>query len=237
MTARETWEVTLRATRQVGRPIFFAMAIIILAFVPVFALSGQVGKLFHPLALTKTFAMIGSTLLAVTIVPVLCSVLVRGPFHSEDHNWVMRVLLGIYEPVLNWALRCRRTVLAGAALLLASAFILAAGLPRRVVAKLDRWPALQRVASGMGGEFMPPLNEGSLLFMPILMPTTSLPEVKRVMAWQDKVIAATHEVVSVAGKLGRSETATDPAPIEMIETTIMLKPESEWRAEMHHHIP
>src|SRR6185436_2051692 len=100
----------------VGRPIFFAMAIIILAFVPVFALTGQEGKLFHPLAFTKTFAMIGSTILAVTIVPVLCTWLVRGPFHSEDRNWIMRVLLRIYDPALNWALIHRKTVMSFAAL-------------------------------------------------------------------------------------------------------------------------
>src|SRR4030095_9886570 len=105
LTASETWQIVLESSRQIGRPIFFAMTIIILAFIPVFALSGQEGKLFHPLAFTKTFAMLGSTLLAVTIVPVLCTVLVRGPFHPEERNWVMRVLLRLYEPVLNFALR------------------------------------------------------------------------------------------------------------------------------------
>src|SRR4030095_16460316 len=97
LSAAETFDVTLAAAKQVGRPIFFAMAIIILAFVPVFALTGQSGKLFHPLAFTKTFAMVGSTLLAVTVVPVLCSILVRGPFHAEDRNWIMRALLQIYD--------------------------------------------------------------------------------------------------------------------------------------------
>ncbi len=211
LTAAETMSVTQSAAQQVGRPIFFAMAIIILAFVPVFALTGQEGKLFHPLAFTKTFAMIGSTLLAVTIVPVLCSVLVRGPFHGEQDNVVMRFLLRIYEPVLDWALHHRKSVLAGAAALLTGAGFL---------------------TTRMGSEFMPPLNEGSLLFMPVLLPSTSLTEVKRIMSWQDQVIAQTPEVASVAGKLGRAETATDPAPVEMIETTIMLKPESEWRAGM-----
>ncbi len=211
LTAAETWQVTLEASKQVGRPIFFAMAIIILAFVPVFALTGQEGKLFHPLAFTKTFAMIGSTLLAVTIVPVLCSVLVRGPFHREESNIVMRVLLRIYDPVLDWALHHRKSVIAGAATLLAGAGFL---------------------TTRMGTEFMPPLNEGSLLFMPVLLPQTSLTEVKRIMAWQDTVIAQTPEVLSAAGKLGRAESATDPAPVEMIETTITLKPENEWRSGM-----
>src|SRR5206468_10920469 len=111
----ETWRVVLSASQQVGRPIFFAMGIIILAFVPIFTLTGQEGKLFHPLAWTKTFAMVGATVLAVTLVPVLCTFLVRGPFHAEDRNWVMRALLAIYDPVLDWALRFRKTVLALAA--------------------------------------------------------------------------------------------------------------------------
>jgi Cu(I)/Ag(I) efflux system membrane protein CusA/SilA len=208
LTPAETSAVTLTAAKQVGRPIFFAMAIIILAFVPVFALSGQEGKLFHPLAFTKTFAMIGSTLLAVTIIPVLCAVLVRGPFHREEENIVMKFLLKLYDPALNWALKHRKTVLSVAAVMLVAALALT-----------------QR----MGREFMPPLNEGSLLFMPVLLPNTSLTEVKRIMAWQDKVMAETPEVITAAGKLGRAESATDPAPVEMIETTIMLKPESEWR--------
>ncbi|MBI3871159.1 MAG: efflux RND transporter permease subunit [Verrucomicrobia bacterium] len=229
------WRLTLEASRQVGRPIFFAMVIIILAFVPVFALSGQEGKLFHPLAFTKTFAMVGSTILAVTVVPVLCGLLVRGPFRSERNNWIMRMLLAIYDPLLGLALRWRKTVIAAALLLLALATILAAGLPRNWRRNLaDRgWPGLARATQGMGSEFMPPLNEGSLLFMPVLVPSTSLSEVKRIMAWQDQVIAGfSNEVASVAGKLGRAETATDPAPVEMIETTILLKPESEWRKGM-----
>jgi Cu(I)/Ag(I) efflux system membrane protein CusA/SilA len=204
-------EVIRHAAHQVGRPIFFAMAIIILAFLPVFALTGQEGKLFHPLAFTKTFAMIGATLLGVTLVPVLCTWLVRGPFHAENENIVMRFLMRLYRPALEFALRHGRIVLAGAAALLAAAIFL---------------------ATRLGSEFMPPLNEGSLLFMPVLLPSTSLTEVKRVMAWQDRVIKSTPEVDSVAGKLGRAETPTDPAPVEMIETTIMLKPQEAWRPGM-----
>ncbi len=209
LTALETLETTRVAARQVGRPIFFAMAIIILAFLPVFALGGQEGKLFHPLAFTKTFAMIGATLLGVTLVPVLCTWLVRGPFHEEKDNVVMRFLMNIYRPALEWALGHGKTVLLGAFALLAAAVVL---------------------AGRIGSEFMPPLEEGSLLFMPVLLPSTSLTEVKRVMSWQDRVIKSVPEVESVAGKLGRGETPTDPAPVEMIETTIMLKPRSEWRA-------
>ncbi|MSR66319.1 MAG: efflux RND transporter permease subunit [Pedosphaera sp.] len=227
LTSQETWDATLAASKQVGRPIFFAMAIIILAFVPVFALTGQEGKLFHPLAFAKTFAMIGSTLLAVTVVPALCALLVRGPFHAEDRNWIMRFLLAIYDPVLNWALGHRKTVLSIAALLLAFALAMSIGLPRPAIEKLEQWnlPALAKAVRGFGSEFMPPLNEGALLFMPVMVPSTSLTEVKRIMSWQDRVISELPEVAIVAGKLGRAETATDPAPVEMIETTITLKPE------------
>jgi Cu(I)/Ag(I) efflux system membrane protein CusA/SilA len=234
LTAAETWQVTLTASQQVGRPIFLAMAIIILAFVPVFTLTGQEGKLFHPLAWTKTFAMVGATVLAVTLVPVLCTLLVRGPFHAEEHNWVMKFLLRLYDPVLDWALVHRKTVLGLAASLLAFCAVLAFGLPRAVVDRFQisdfKLPA--RLAAGYGSEFMPTLQEGSLLFMPVLVPSTSLTEIKRIMAWQDQVIAATPEVASVAGKLGRFDSATDPAPAEMIETTITLKPTTQWRPGM-----
>ena len=232
LTSQETFQVVLRASKQVGRPIFFAMAIIILAFVPVFALTGQEGKLFHPLAFTKTFAMVGSTLLAVTIVPVLCTWLVRGPFRPEGRNLVMKTLLRLYDPALDFALRRRKTVVSLAALLLTLAIIVAFGLPRPINRLLGFFPPLQRLTAGMGKEFMPPLNEGSLLFMPTFVPATAMSEVKRTMSWQDRVLRQTPEVLSVAGKLGRADTPTDPAPTEMIETTIMLKPQSEWRAGM-----
>ena len=227
----ESRQATLAAAQQVGRPIFFAMVIIILAFIPVFALGGQEGKLFHPLAFTKTFAMAGSTLLAVTLVPALCATFIRGPFRAEAENPLMLLLLALYNPILDAALRRRKTVAGLALLAVLAALALACGLPRGVAEKIAAVsPALGRqLPRGLGSEFMPALNEGSLLFMPVLVPSTSLTEVQRIMAWQDAVIKQTPEVVSAAGKLGRSETATDPAPVEMIETTIMLKPESEWR--------
>jgi Cu(I)/Ag(I) efflux system membrane protein CusA/SilA len=223
--------ITLVASQQVGRPIFFAMGIIILAFVPIFSMTGQEGKLFHPLAWTKTFAMVGATVLAVTLVPVLCALLVRGPFHPEDRNLIMRGLLAVYDPVLSWALRFRRTVLALASALLAACCFIAFGVPAALSAALAQFsPRLAaQLPNGFGSEFMPTLQEGSLLFMPVLLPSTSLTEIKRIMAWQDQTIRTTPEVVSAAGKLGRFETATDPAPVEMIETTIMLKPPAEWR--------
>jgi Cu(I)/Ag(I) efflux system membrane protein CusA/SilA len=234
LNGAETLEVTLVAAKQVGRPIFFAVAIIILAFVPVFALSGQEGKLFHPLAFTKTFAMVGAAVLAVTLVPVLCATLVRGPFQAEDKNWLMRGLLAVYDPVLAGALKHRKTVIGSALILLAVAWILALGVSRKIVSEIAKVnPQLaEKMPPGMGSEFMPPLNEGSLLFMPVLLPQVSLSEVQRIMAWQDRVIKDTPEVESVAGKLGRAETPTDPAPAQMIETTIMLKPESDWRKDM-----
>jgi len=228
LTADETWHTVLAASQQVGRPIFFAMGIIVLAFVPIFALTGQEGKLFHPLAWTKTFAMVGATLLAVTLVPVLCTLLVRGPFHNEDRNWLMRALLAIYDPVLDWALRARKTVLSLAVALLACCLVIAFGLPRPWRTSLGD-PAWAR---GFGSEFMPTLEEGSLLFMPVLVPSTSFTEVKRIMAWQDRTIRQMPEVASVTGKLGRFDTPTDPAPVEMIETTIMLKPTDQWRPGM-----
>ncbi|MBI5424792.1 MAG: efflux RND transporter permease subunit [Opitutae bacterium] len=228
LTAKEVFQLTLEAATQVGRPMFFSMLIIILAFVPVFLLSGQEGKLFHPLAYTKSFALIGAMLLAITAVPVFCTLLVRGPFKPEHENWLMRGLLKIYDPVLDWALTHRKSVLGAAFALLAVCLVVAFGLPRAVNARLS--PEVSRHLSGFGSEFMPTLEEGSLLFMPVLLPATSLTEVKRIMAWQDKVMSEHPAVASVAGKLGRAETATDPAPVEMIETTIMLKPPSEWPA-------
>ena len=228
LTPPEVFQQTLDAATQVGRPMFFSMMIIILAFVPVFMLSGQEGKLFHPLAYTKSFALLGAVLLAITAVPVFCTWLVRGPFKPESENWLMKGLLKVYKPTLDWALIHRKTVLALAATLLAAASLIAFGLPKALNEKLP--PQLARHTGGFGSEFMPTLEEGSLLFMPVLLPSTSLTEVKRIMSWQDKVIAAHPEVVSVAGKLGRADTATDPAPVEMIETTILLKPPAQWRA-------
>ncbi len=227
LTAMERWQTTLVASKQVGRPIFYAMAIILLAFVPVFALTGQEGKLFHPLAFTKTFAMLGATILGVTLVPVLCSYLVKGPYHEEDRHIVMRFLMRIYEPTLDHALRFPRTVVGAAVVLLGFCLLMAFGLPRATTKSLADagWVRTASLFKGFGKEFMPPLNEGGLLHMPVLSPKTGLKEIQRVMSWQDKVMAEFPEIEIVAGKLGRFETATDPAPTEMLETTIMLKPE------------
>ena len=203
--------ITEQAAQQVGRPIFFAMAIIILAFVPVFALTGLEGKMFHPLAITKTWAMIGSSLLAVTLVPVLCSLLIRGRLQREEENRLMTVLKSAYQPVLSWALAHRRSTVTAAALLFGIALLL---------------------ASRIGTEFMPPLNEGSLLFMPVTQPNISISEAKRLATLQDRIIKATPEVEYVLGKVGRADTATDPSPLSMFETIILLKPPEQWRPGM-----
>jgi Cu(I)/Ag(I) efflux system membrane protein CusA/SilA len=201
------WQITLDAAKVVGRPIFFAMIIIILAFVPVFALTGMEGKMFHPLAFTKTFAMIASTLMAVTLVPVLCTFLIRGKLHREDENPVMRALRATYRPVLGWALRHRALTLAAAALLFMAALY---------------------TATTIGSEFMPPLDEETALFMPITDPRISLTKATEIMRQQDKIIAADPAVEKVVGKIGRAETATDPAPINMAETMLILKPKDQW---------
>jgi Cu(I)/Ag(I) efflux system membrane protein CusA/SilA len=158
---------------------------------------------------------------------VLCSFLVRGPYHEEDRNIVMSFLMRIYDPALSWALNHRKTVVGAAVILLAFCMLLAFGLPRATTKQLTDagFTRTAELFAGFGKEFMPPLNEGSLLHMPVMMPKTGFKEIQRVMSWQDQIIAATPEVETVAGKLGRFETATDPAPTEMLETTIMLKPE------------
>ena len=201
-------EAVLTATRLVGRPIFFSMAIIILAFVPVFALTGQEGKLFHPLAFTKTFSMVGAALLSVTLVPVLCSLLIGGRIRSEESNPIMRPLVWAYRPVLAMALRHRVLTLAVAVLVVAGAVTL---VPR------------------IGKEFMPPLNEGDLMFMPVTDPSISLAQAIEITKKQNAAIQQFPEVASVVAKIARAETSTDPAPVNMTETIVNLKPEAAWR--------
>jgi Cu(I)/Ag(I) efflux system membrane protein CusA/SilA len=202
-------KITLEAAKLVGRPIFFAMTIIILAFVPVFALTGMEGKMFHPLAFTKTFAMVCSTIIAVTLVPVLCTFLIRGKLHREDANPVMHGLRAIYKPVLRWALKHRIMTLSAAVVIFASAL----------------W-----LATTIGSEFMPPLDEETALFMPITDPSISLTKATEIVRWQDKIIAQDPLVESVVGKIGRAESAIDPAPVNMTETVINFKPKDKWPA-------
>jgi Cu(I)/Ag(I) efflux system membrane protein CusA/SilA len=201
----------LESTKLVGRPVFFSMAIIILAFVPVFALIGQEGKLFHPLAFTKTFAMVGATIIAVTLVPVLCTFLLGGKIHSEQSNPVMSFLGRLYKPALLFALKNRLAAIGVAVILFIGAILL---------------------ATQIGSEFMPPLNEGDLMFMPVTDPGISINEALKVMSKQDEIIKSFPEVEWVVGKAGRAETSTDPSPTNMNETIIHLKPEDEWRSGM-----
>src|SRR5947208_971258 len=202
------WQTVLESTRLVGRPVFFSMAIIILAFIPVFSLTGEEGKLFHPLAFTKTFAMVGATIIAVTLVPVLCTLLLRGKFQAEQANPVMRALHFIYRPVLRFALNHRVLTVAFAVLLFSGAIFL---------------------ATGIGKEFMPPLNEGDLMFMPVTDPAVSIDEAIKITGRQDEILKSVPEVEWAVGKAGRAETSTDPSPTNMTETVVHLKPTEEWR--------
>ncbi|MDA1307258.1 MAG: CusA/CzcA family heavy metal efflux RND transporter [Acidobacteria bacterium] len=205
------WRAVREATRLVGRPVFFSMSIIVLAFVPVFALTGQEGKLFHPLAFTKTFAMVAATVMAGALVPALGSILLGGKVHAEDDNPVMRFLRRLYEPALRGALNHGVATLAVAVLLFAGAV----GLSTRI-----------------GSEFMPALDEGDLMFMPIADPSVSLAEASRQAAIQNAALAAFPEVKGVVAKVGRAETSTDPSPVNMTETIVQLRPRSEWREGM-----
>lgn len=227
LTVGERHEATLTACRLVGRPLGFAMLIIIAAFVPVFGLTGAEGKLFRPLAFAKTFVMAATLAFTMTAIPVLCAWLATGKGSQEQRHWLMRLCRWIYEPILAWGLRFRKTVIVAAGILLIFTGSLAFGLPDVLVDRLsgNRLSALGDLFRGTGSEFMPRLNEGGLLLMPVFAPGVALSEVKRIMAWQDKVIRESPEVRTVAGKLGRADTATDPAPVSMIETTIQLYPE------------
>ena len=242
-------EIVRKASKQIGRPIFFSMVIILLAFLPVFALTGEEGKMFHPLAFTKTFAMVGATLLSVTLVPVLATFLVRGRLHREEDNPVMRVTRRLYEPLLAAALRRKKTTLVIAVALFLASLVLVAGAGvmlfplkplltlARVPRAVDRIEAVQAkldgaIAPGIGREFMPPLDEGTLMFMPVTSNAVSLSQAVEIMKKQDAALRSFPEVASVVGKVGRAESPLDPAPINMYETLVELKPRDEWRPGM-----
>jgi copper/silver efflux system protein len=205
------WKVIGDAAAQVGPALFFSLLIITLSFIPVFTLEAQEGRLFSPLAYTKTYAMAVAAGLAVTLIPVLMGYLIRGRIPEEKRNPLNRFMIAIYQPLL-------RSVLRFPLLTLAAALII-------VVATL--WPASQ-----IGGEFMPPLDEGDLLYMPSALPGISTGKVTELLQQTDRLIKTVPEVASVFAKAGRAETATDPAPLEMFETTIQFKPREEWRAGM-----
>jgi copper/silver efflux system protein len=201
-------EVVIMSARQVGRAIFFSLGIIVLSFVPVFLLTGQEGKLFHPLAFTKTFSIAGSALIAITLVPVLMYYLIRGKMPPESKNPVSRFFIFLYSPVIRWSLKHKTMVILMNLLALGLAVFL---------------------YSRLGHEFMPALDEGSLLYMPTTLPPISMTEAKRLITVQDAIIKTEPEVDQVLGKVGRADTATDPAPVSMFETLILLKPKDKWR--------
>jgi copper/silver efflux system protein len=212
LDARSRAKLLSDAAKEVTPAIFFSLLIIAVAFVPIFGLSGQAGRLFTPLAYTKTFVMLSAAILSITLAPALRDLLVRGKIRSEREHPVSRAIMAVYQPFVYIALRRPKTTLAIGALALASAI-----------------PPLLK----LGSEFMPPLNEGDMLYMPTTLPNVSIEEAKRQLERQDRVLATFPEVKTVFGKVGRAESATDPAPLSMVETVVQLKPPSDWPL-VHH---
>lgn len=204
-------DTLISACREVGPALFFSLLIIAVSFLPVFTLEGEEGRLFAPLAYTKTFAMLGGALLSVTLLPMLMVWLIRGRILPEDRNPISRALVAVYRPVIAAVLRWRWTTLAVAA----------------IVSIASLWPATR-----LGTEFMPTLNEGTLFYMPTSLPAMSVTKAAELVQVQNRIIKSFPEVESVIGKAGRAATATDPAPLEMFETVINLKPQSQWRPGM-----
>lgn len=204
-------EIIEKSCKQVSRGVFFSTVIIVTSFLPVFLLTGQEGKLFHPLAYTKTFILVVDAILVLTLAPVLISFFMKGKFKGEDKNPINKGLEKFYEPLIRWCIKWIKTVLGIniAALLISIPLVL-----------------------NLGREFMPPLDEGSILFMPVTLPDVSNSEIKRILQVQDKLIKSVPEVDHVLGKAGRAATATDNSPISMIETIVLLKPQNEWRKGM-----
>jgi len=203
------WDVISEAACEVGPPLFFSLLIITLSFLPVFTLQAQEGRMFAPLAFTKTYAMAGAAILSITLVPVLMGYFIRGKITPEHKNPLNRMMVWLYRPLINAVTRRPLLVLA------ASAVLVVVGM----------WPATQ-----LGSEFMPDLNEGDIMYMPTTFPGISIGKAQQLLQQMDKLIMSVPEVKTAFGKIGRAETATDPAPLTMIETIIQLKPESEWRA-------
>ncbi len=204
---RPRWELVVVAAREVGPALFISLLIITLSFIPIFALHAEEGRLFRPLAFTKTFAMAAAALLSVTAVPVMMGLFIRGRIRPESENPVSRLAIRLYRPVLVWALRHRALVLVGSVVILGGAF----------------WPLTR-----LGSEFMPPLDEGSLMYMPNSIPGVSIAQQSRLLQKQDSILMTFPEVESVWGKVGRARSATDPAPISMVETIVNLRDRAEW---------
>jgi Cu(I)/Ag(I) efflux system membrane protein CusA/SilA len=211
LTAEERNTIIEKSSKQVGPGVFYSTIIVVTSFLPVFLLTGMEGKLFHPLAWTKTFILLIDAFLAITLTPVLISFFLNGRLKPESANPITRTLEKIYTPILKWCLKWRKTTIAVNIIALATGIIM---------------------MTRLGSEFMPPLDEGSLLFMPVTLPDVSNSEAKRLLQVQDKIIRTVPEVSHVLGKAGRANTATDNSPISMIETIILLKPKSEWREGM-----
>jgi len=211
LTDKNRWQIMRQAAAEVGPPLFFSLLIITLSFLPVFTLEAQEGRMFAPLAYTKTYAMAAAAALSITLVPVLMGLLIRGHITPEHKNPVNRLLIAIYKPVINFVLHSPKAVL-GLALV-----IIIVGL----------YPV-----NKLGGEFMPVLDEGDLLYMPSSFPAISIGKAGEILQQTDKLIKTVPEVESVFGKVGRADTATDPAPLTMIETTVRLKPRDQWREGM-----
>ena len=201
----------IASCQEVGPSLFFSLLIITVSFLPVFALEAQKGRMFQPLAYTKTFAMAGAALLSITLVPVLILLLIRGRIPREEDNLLGRIMIRSYQPLIGWVLRWKKSIV-----------VIALGVLAATV-----YPAMR-----LGSEFMPTLNEGTLLYMPVTLPGISVTKAAETMQTQNKLIMSFPEVASVFGKAGRADTATDPAPLEMTETIINLKPESAWRPGM-----
>ena len=207
------WKLIAEAASEVGPALFFSLLIITLSFIPVFSLQAQEGRLFGPLALTKTYSMAAAAGLAVTLVPILMGLWIRGRIPPETANPLNRLLIGVYRPLLNWTLERPKTVLTLALLLLLTTL----------------WPL-----SRIGGEFIPTLDEGDILYMPSALPGLSAAKASELLQISDRLIKTVPEVDTVFGKAGRSESATDPAPLEMLETTIRFKPRDQWRPGLTH---
>jgi Cu(I)/Ag(I) efflux system membrane protein CusA/SilA len=208
---KDHWTIIADASKEVGPSLFYSLIVMTVSFLPVFALQQQEGRLFKPLAFTKTYAMGASAFLAITIVPILMGYFIRGRIRPEEKNPINRFLIRIYDPVLHFVLRWKKSVLVAAVLILIATI----------------FPFSQ-----IGNEFMPPLYEGDLLYMPTTLPGISITKAREILQQTDKIIRQFPEVHHVYGKIGRAETATDPAGLDMLETTIMLKPEEEWREGM-----
>ncbi|WP_419237754.1 efflux RND transporter permease subunit [Photobacterium leiognathi subsp. mandapamensis] len=208
LTNENRWQVINKAAEEVGTPLFFSLLIITLSFVPVFALEGQEGKMFSPLAFTKTYAMAAAAGLAITLVPVLMGYFVRGRILPESKNPINKALIALYRPMLNISLRFPKSIIAIAIVLMASSY----------------YPITK-----LGSEFIPPLDEGDLMYMPTTYPGISIGKARELLQQTNKLIKTVPEVATVWGKVGRAESATDPAPLTMIETVIQLKPKDQWR--------